>query len=75
MDGSNPRVTLPSASASILMGGGSIVASGAIPQTQATDAHAMQQDLVFVGQDLWGAINHYAPQQSAQQRLFDPEQR
>jgi hypothetical protein len=68
-----PAVTLPSATASILIGGGSIVASGAVAQGQYADAHAMHQDLVVVGRDLWGAVNQadVAMHHHGQQRLFE----
>jgi hypothetical protein len=71
----HPAVTLPSAAASALIGGGSIVASGAVSYGQYADAQAMHQDLVAVGRDLWGAVNQVAiAANHGQQRLFEPGQ-
>lgn len=69
-------VRMPSVAGSMLIGGASIVASGALPaDPRQADALAMREDFFAVGGDLWAAIaaaEAEAPD-AGQTRLFESE--
>lgn len=70
---SSIRISLPTGMA---LGGGSIVASGAIPSDpRIADALATREDFFAVGTDLWIAMGTIAAEarRDEQGSLFEPE--
>jgi hypothetical protein len=73
---SRPVVRMPSVASSMLIGGASIVGSGALPaNARQADALAMREDFFAIGADLWAAIAgaEAEAQGTEQTRLFESE--